>query len=269
VRVEIARGPDWHPGFLMTELFHGPRLKIERAKEHINNLNRLIDLLAASGFYTLSIHSNPNSGDDVLQIEVFQLVPKNFAPVIGDALHNLKSALDLTVNEVVFSRLGYFDDHTRFPFRKTRDGVITAINGALIKQASPKVAEFIVDSVKPYSGGNDPLWALHDLNILDKHRLLLPIVNVRVVHDICIEDEGHRQHVISPWALTGNRIATFELIGHKNSKITHKGTPTLLILFDQGLVWEGKPVVPSLHQLTELVSDIVGSIEAIFLNEKI
>ena len=46
------------------------------------------------------------------------------------------------------------------------------MKGAVLNRASEDVATFIV---KAYKGGNDDLWALHELNILDKHRLLLPV----------------------------------------------------------------------------------------------
>ena len=36
-----------------------------------------------------------------------------------------------------------------------------------------KEAIDIIKDIKPYKGGNDVLWRLHRLNILDKHRLLL------------------------------------------------------------------------------------------------
>jgi hypothetical protein len=32
-----------------------------------------------------------------------------------------------------------------------------------------------IDSVQPYGGGNDVLWHLHKLDIIDKHRLLLTV----------------------------------------------------------------------------------------------
>lgn len=49
------------------------------------------------------------------------------------------------------------------------------MKGAVLNRASEDVATFIV---KAYKGGNDDLWALHELNILDKHRLLLPVIQV-------------------------------------------------------------------------------------------
>jgi hypothetical protein len=33
----------------------------------------------------------------------------------------------------------------------------------------------LIDSVKPYKGGNDLLWKIHELNRIDKHRLLVTV----------------------------------------------------------------------------------------------
>ena len=32
-----------------------------------------------------------------------------------------------------------------------------------------------IDAVKPYKGGNDSLWRLHQLNLADKHRFLITV----------------------------------------------------------------------------------------------
>lgn len=33
----------------------------------------------------------------------------------------------------------------------------------------------LLKALKPYKGGNEPLWGLNRLDILDKHRLLVPV----------------------------------------------------------------------------------------------
>jgi hypothetical protein len=251
----------------MSEPFYGSRLKIERAKQHINNLHEMI-LAFAVDSYVLSVHSDGKIGYDVVQVDTAKSLPDNFALVIGDALHNLKSALDFIVNEVVFRRLGYYDDFTRFPFRKTRNDLVAAVNGGLIHQASKAVADFIVDVVKPYNGGNDALWALHDLNILDKHRLLLPFMQITAVHDILAEDDRGEKISIGTWVITNNRTAIYPCVGHSNVKITNKGKSAFLVLFDQGLPLESKAVIPHLKQMAELVSGVVEGIETVFAGEE-
>jgi hypothetical protein len=248
------------------EPFNGARLKIERAKQHIDELNRRVQALVASGIHKLSLHIDPDTGNDSLQIEVSQVVPEDFAIIIGDALHNLKGALDFTVNEIVVNRLGRYDEHTRFPFRDKRDALIAAVNGGLIKQASEATVNYIVNVAKPYVGGNDTFWALHRLNILDKHRLLLPVLHISVVENICLENERGEQILMGPWVVTRNRIASHKT-RERNLKITNYGQPTLAVLFDKGLPLEASPVIPTLHQMTEIVSCTVEDIKTVFFDE--
>jgi hypothetical protein len=248
-------------------LSRSPRLKIERAKHHINDLHSRIADFGATDFYSLNAEKNIETAECRLKVEVEKPFPDDFALIIGDTVHNLKSALDVTVNEVVFRRLNRYDDYTRFPLRKTKDNLVSALNGGLIKQASEAVVEFIVNAVKPYKGGNDALWSLHDLNILDKHRLLLPVMQVTSIIDFCAEDDRGNRMENATLVVTRNRAVTL-FASSGNIKITNKGKAIPLAFFDKGLPMEGQPVVPSLIQLTELVSNIVEGIESAFLSEQ-
>jgi hypothetical protein len=252
----------------MNEPFYASHLKIERAKQHISDLQARILAFQASDFYTINIGNDSETGDDILHFKETRSLPDDIALIIGDALHNLKGALDIAVNEIVFSRLGHYDDFTRFPFRKTKDELINAIKGGLIHQASKTVADLIVESVKPYKGGNDALWALHELNILDKHRLLLPVLRMKALHDIRIEDDRGQPVPVGTWFFSGDSISIIpERRGNRNIKITNKGKPTLVVLFDKGLPMEGQAVLPCLVQLTEAVTGVIESIKAVFLAE--
>jgi len=252
----------------MSENFASSRLKIEWAKKHILDLHAKVSGIAISSLYIPRIEHNSQTGNDVLKIEVTQILPSagELALVIGDALHNLESVLDYALNEVVFRRLGRYDDYTKLPFRLTRDKLVTAVNGALIHQASEAVSNFIVDVVKPYKGGNEALWALNDLNNIDKHRLLLPVLHINIVNDIRVQNDRGDKHIIDQAITRGTRFAVHELSG-RNFNITDKGKPSVLILFDKGSPWEGKPILPSLRQFTEMLASLVDGIEEVFFAE--
>lgn len=94
--------------------FCGPRLKIERAKQHIADLHSSICAFATTDFCSLDVNQEVETGKYCLKVAVKEPLPHEFALIIGDAVHNLKSALDITVNEVVFRRLNRYDKHTDF-----------------------------------------------------------------------------------------------------------------------------------------------------------
>lgn len=49
--------------------------------------------------------------------------------IIGDALHNLKNALDILYLQAIEATFGRAESHTRFPFRSDRKELEDAING--------------------------------------------------------------------------------------------------------------------------------------------
>jgi hypothetical protein len=249
----------------MCPLFTGPKLKIERARQHINDLQVRFTAFSSSDYYSFGVEKDVNSGKRFLKFEVTKPLPSDVAPIIGDALHNLKSALDLAINDVVFLKLGRYDAHTRFPFRETRNELEAAIKGALITQASKTIADLIVNVVKAYKGGNDALWTLHELNILDKHRLLLPVIHVGVLHGVGLEDDRGNQFTGLTMLVEAGRVHIPSIPGHAgdNFKITNKGKPTLSVFFAEGLPTEGQFVLPTLICFVELVSNIIEQFERV------
>lgn len=242
----------------MAAIFHGPKLKIERAKHHINDLHRRLKIFEATNFYRLLIEYNPNTDKNILKVTQTQPIPDDFALVIGDALHNLKSALDFSVSDVLLKVIGRRSKHAKFPVYSTRDSLVGAIKGGDINQAPKEIIDFIVDVVKPYDGGNEAICALHEFDILDKHMLLLPVVQFGVLTDFALENDRGAE-----WTgLTfGLETGIVYLPQRGKLKITNNGQASMFMYFDKGLPFENKPIIPTLIQFAELVSGIIESFE--------
>ncbi|MGB8986909.1 MAG: hypothetical protein WCC37_09925, partial [Candidatus Sulfotelmatobacter sp.] len=161
-------------------MFTGSRLKIERAKKHINDLHNEIASFLKSDSHLIGIEKHPETGYDTPKLTITKPSPEGLALIIGDAIHNLHSALDLAVCEVVRDKFGATAAaHVKFPFDGvSRDQFIRTQKGRKIAEASPAIFDLIL-SIEPYKGGNDTLCALHDLDILDKHELLIPMIEFR------------------------------------------------------------------------------------------
>jgi hypothetical protein len=84
------------------------------------------------------------------------------ALIIGDALHNLRSALDILYFQAMRETTGITDHRTRFPIRKDRQKLVVAINGGLKEKgladnpSAITIRDVIVDVVKAYQAGNRP-----------------------------------------------------------------------------------------------------------------
>ncbi len=105
-------------------------------------------------------------------------LPADLPIIIGDVVHNLRSSLD----HLAWQAVGAGTQTTAFPIwrgdgqptpKQLKDHVKEKLKGSL---------HTVIDAVialEPYSGGKgDLLWKLHQLDIYDKHRLLIPVVSV-------------------------------------------------------------------------------------------
>jgi hypothetical protein len=165
----------------------------------------------------------------------------------------------------VLLKTGKRSKYTKFPVYPTRNELVGAMKGGTIRQASEAIADLIVNVIEPYEGGNgEAIFALHELNILDKHMLLLPVVQVGVVHGMSLQDDrGHEWTNLTVLAEDGRvYFSNIPLEDGSEIKVTDNGKPTVTIFFDKGLVpVENKPVLPTLIQLAQIVSDIVKQFE--------
>ena len=147
------------------------RLKIERAKEHIRNLETEVRAFLTTKPYRVGTKHKPETGQLVYYLVDVKPVPLRIAVMAGDALQNLRSALDHLAWQLVLangrnpmSRTAFpiYDDLAKYKSESLRQ--VQGMSNAAIKA---------IDAVKPYKGGNDTLWRLHRLNNVDKHRFVI------------------------------------------------------------------------------------------------
>ena len=78
----------------MTHPWIGASLKMWRAAFHVEMLNAAIERFREPGTYELTSEDDPQTDERVWYAEIKRDAPNTWAPVIGDLLHNLHSALD-------------------------------------------------------------------------------------------------------------------------------------------------------------------------------
>jgi hypothetical protein len=249
----------------MAKTFRGARLKIGRANQHINDLYLQSREFAKTGPYSVFVEADPETGDSVLRISMDQPAPEGVLLIVGDALHNLRSALDFAMSDIEFETTGIRDPHTTFPMRNTRNELVTAVNGGLKKKAPKAVIDHIVKVVQPYKGGNaDPLWSLHALDIEDKHRLLIAKNDVTYIRNIHCKDGRGQYFVIPEWAIIYPRSTRYRCVGRKDVQVANKGRASFGIVFGDGMPLYGKPILPALTNLSNFVSETVDGLERVF-----
>jgi len=151
------------------ELFVASRMKLQRAEGFIleleTELQRYKESRPGRGFINTEL-TPP-------QFE-FTLDPIGLLPgtIIGDAIHNLRSALDLMASELARIK-GLNDKDVYFPFAATASEFPDAVKRRGFHKAGDDAVALLMQ-FQPYRGGNEALRAIHDLDIQDKHTALIP-----------------------------------------------------------------------------------------------
>jgi hypothetical protein len=232
-------------------MFAGARLKIDRAREHIKCL-RAIQLGLVNG-HTIRVYPKTNTGNDAIEIVPIEVEPYVMC-VVGDAIHNLRSALDLAISDIEFTATGKRSHNITFPVRKTRDQVETAVKKRLEGKAPKRVLDYIVDSIQPYEKGNgDAIWQLHRLDLVDKHQLIVPHLQFDWIRNIRYIDDTSRESSIAEWVITRARRMIYPAEG-RGVQITHKGNSSVSILFGDGMPFESKHISQTLSRLATFVT---------------
>jgi hypothetical protein len=254
----------------MTKPFHGARLKIERTNQHINDLHLQWREFSKTSPYSVLVNEDPETGDGILQISMDQPAPEGILLIVGDALHNLRSALDYAMSDIEFDTTGARDPHTAFPIRRTRNELVNSVNGGLKHKVPKSVIDHILNTVQPYSRGmGEPLLSLHLLEIQDKHRLLIAKKDITHIRSIHCKDGGGKYFTVSEWAVIHPKASTYRCAGHKDVQIADKGKASFGIVFGDGMPFYGKPILPTLRDLSHFVSGTLDSVERVFMQNKI
>lgn len=203
----------------VTSTFDGIDKKLERAEVHIQRLSQQITAFTDRQPYSVRVSANADPTHGKIGRLIAVKNPScdepdiNLVLLAGEALYQLRSALDHVVHQlVILNGQGHMLPASRrhqFPIFETSQGYQTRAR-AMIAGVSAAVAE-VIESEQPYNKHKDnpkrdPLWILQDLNNTDKHRLV-PINVVGIGEVRGYDSKGHLFSLGSPdIALEDNEI---------------------------------------------------------------
>jgi hypothetical protein len=244
-----------------TTSFPASRLKIKRAKAHVQELNETMQAYWERDAVMVAIEEDTDRAHLRLVLQVREDPPCELPAIIGDAIHNLRAALDLLAVRLVELNGGN-TEAVYFPFADKFEYFEARIKKTRIDRAAPDVVDMI-RRLRPYPGGDDTLRALHDFDITDKHKTIVPTITGGAPPDYQILDasgavlSSFRDNFFS--LIDGTFIARIPISGN-----AHAGQQFRARLFVslRGVPFSGQPIKNALGRLVGLVESIVASFEA-------
>jgi hypothetical protein len=239
------------------------REKIDWANKHIDDFKAALSEFIETNPYSIQIDTETESGRPLVHVLRADPVPPKICLIAGDAIQNLRSTLDYLACALVRVNGNTPSRFTEFPIF---DGPITSkIESRFYKKVEgmrPEVVQQIRD-VRPYQGGDDLLWRLHRLNIVDKHNMLVTALgNITAVNGLPpIDDQWNGNSWTSiPGVPSGLKQGDrFSIEGP--SVIVDKNTSFFAeVVFNEPGIAEGYPVVLALRQFYRRVFKLVGEL---------
>lgn len=239
--------------------FTGPMLKAERATHHISELECIFVAYERANRRSLTADFHVASGT---KARVYGAsLPDHTPTVLGDVLHNLRVSLDHAYCILVKENQNEINKHTRFPFSKEvgGQGLRGSYNGHAKTGNAPsqKVLDYIFDVIQPFAGGaGSDLLSLHDLDIADKHMVLLPTQRATTITNMT-DKNGNTINIHSTGFDQDVLLINTDLSNNPNMQASI--TPC----FGAGQPLEGQEIIPTLHRLHGRVVDTLRSLQAL------
>lgn len=252
--------------------------KVIRAKQIQLELQKELNTFFESQPYKISTKIDPQFKRLIYYLAKSDDVPVKLSLLTGDLIQNLRSSLDHLAYKLfkVGSDNGSEGRHVYFPitedlhqYKKEKDTKT---------QGFDQKAKDLIDTIKPYKGGNDILWKIHKLNNIDKHRLLVTVGSSFLSVDI----GAHLEELINaistdikfprvPFLIKPSNISFPLKVGDElfvdapNAKpIPHMQFKFNVVLNEPGVI-EGEPLLEVVSSMIKCVEDLIPKFQSLII----
>jgi hypothetical protein len=236
------------------------RRKVEWAETHFQNLEVVKNRFIERTPYTIGSEPDSKAGHEGLHRffpTSFEEVDPNIALIAGDIIHNLRSALDHLACHLVAVAGNPILDETAFPIFRGDE-----IHEATFRRKVEGMRDSAKNKIRatePYEKGKGRnLWALHRLDIADKHHALLTIP-YQVSGIIVPSREGSFDFVFPRFAAPnfgdaleiGKTFVVCTLEDYKNMKIPFD------VAITEPNVIEPKPILWAMRFAIDMIDNLI------------
>jgi hypothetical protein len=255
--------------------FEDAKRKVERAIAHINGIEKWLWTINRENFEIACAHKEDAPGRNLDTVWIKR--PEGFSspvgPMIGDALHNLRAALDAVAWTIVKAAGRTEEQLERLYFPLFPDAALAnSADYKTICAAIPETGPIIADFVRGYKATPEcDLWALNQLDRIDKHRFVAPTVTQSSGLTVAIRKE-HEDNPppIAPGAIYSiprkqvDGVLSPEISLRPGSKAfehnQQSGYTVVNVSFRD--VLDGEEVIPRLWKFSELVTSLIDNLDA-------
>jgi hypothetical protein len=152
-----------------------PRAKLDRAAEHLDALHAELRRFSEREPHAVAPDDGLDDGWKVLRFQVKEEPPIQLGLVLGDCIHNLRSALDNLVCQLAYLSRAENCDRTQFPICGTPEQFASQVaRGRLGGLSDDHIA--MIECLQPYDGRNtaiqNALVVVRDFDNIDKHQAI-------------------------------------------------------------------------------------------------
>lgn len=238
--------------------FKGIAAKLERAKENISNLELEIAAFFDEGDYPILPEDDRKILLKAIEYHKNRIIPPRLNVLSGEIVHHLRSCFDHIVWH--FS-IGATDEDTGVDFPVFKKEPINAEDRRRYKRKVERINDAavlkIIEGLQPYKASdplNDPLFIIHKLDIIEKHRQVLQ----------CAQTGARRftpemQSAVEAYQRTYPDFDPAQVAYH----FKDQGPLIPYISFRDFGRWKIKPVIPALTELFNYTFKVVQSFEVL------
>ncbi len=264
---------------------HAVRMKLHRAQEHLETLHTAVQAFLWRNAYDSRVELDAQADELVVLAIVREQPPREWGALLGDLIHNLRSALDhLAIALVQRADPSAKTSTTAFPIFETDPGGPNASKrdkDVWKKMVKGMSAEHLaaVRGVQPFNtpipeGLVNTLTVIRNLSNADKHRVLIPIggvaggrvmleplkldgwqLNVALVDDVPVRQLEHDAEIA--------RFGLTRLVPDPDMDVDVRGSFGVSVTLDEH-VPPGSGIDVVLRSSYTRVLDIVNDFEARF-----
>jgi hypothetical protein len=250
------------------------RQKLERADKHVRDLALALESFLKTDPYKVGAKFDPKHRAPYYYLTEVADTPFEIALIVGDAIHNLRSALDQVAMQLWIDG-GSVGKVNAVSFPIFNSATKYASEGPGKIQGARPVAIKVIDAIEPYKGGSgEILWFLHELNNVDKHRLLIVVGaslgcvdNVSAANRMlkslgCDERDLMTTFKYNPGGIRYPLKVGDVLFGNfPGTPLNEKVKFTFDVTLGEPQILQPEPILDTLHSAANLVEYIINQID--------